>query len=82
MGNQTHILKLKKSMESGYRIQWTDHALNEFALTFEYLEINFSEKELRKLAFVIQKALKLISINPELFPLSKSQGARRVIVEI
>ena len=67
-------------MESGYRIQWTDHALKELALTFEYLEINFTEKELRKLSFVIQKTLKLISINPRLFPLSKSQSVRRVII--
>ena len=67
-------------MESGYNILWTDHALKELALTFEYLEINFTEKELRKLSFVIQKTLKLISINPRLFPLSKSQGVRRVII--
>lgn len=34
-------------MKSGYKIQWTDHALGELEQTIEYLETNFSEKELK-----------------------------------
>lgn len=37
-------------MKSGYKVLWTDHALNELEKTIEYLEINFSEKELKRLA--------------------------------
>lgn len=34
-------------MRNGYKILWTNHALNELEKIFEYLEINFSEKNSR-----------------------------------
>jgi hypothetical protein len=34
-------------MKSGYKVLWTDHALNELEKTIEYLETDFSEKELK-----------------------------------
>jgi hypothetical protein len=34
-------------MKSGYRILWTDHALDELEKTIEYLEIKISEKDLK-----------------------------------
>lgn len=37
-------------MKSGYNILWTPNALNELEKTIEYLEENFSEKEIKKLA--------------------------------
>ena len=61
-------------MESGYKIFWTDHALNELAETYDYLETHFTEREMRKLSTEIDKTLKLISINPSLFPLSEFKG--------
>lgn len=42
-------------MKNGYEILWTNNALKELAQTFEYLELNFSEKELRKLSTEIEK---------------------------
>lgn len=54
-------------MESGYRILWTDHALNELAVTYEYLEIHFTKRELKRLSTEIDKTLRLISQNPNLF---------------
>ena len=68
-------------MESGYEILWTDHALDELAVTYEYLKINFTEKELKKLSTEIDKTLDLISKNPGLFPMSESQGIRSVIIK-
>tara|TARA_Y100000815_G_C13340296_1_gene499658 strand:+ start:1666 stop:1800 length:135 start_codon:yes stop_codon:yes gene_type:complete len=44
-------------MKSGYKILWTDHALDELAKTFEYLEENFSEKELQRLSNSIEFTL-------------------------
>ena len=68
-------------MESGYRIDWTDHALMELAETFEYLEKNWTEREMRYLSNKIERTLNLISKNPELFQKSKiNNGVRRAVV--
>ncbi len=64
-------------MESGYKVFWTDHALTELSNTFSYLEENFSNTEIRKLAFEIERTISLISQNPNLFPLSKYIGLRK-----
>lgn len=68
-------------MESGYKILWTDHALKELAETYDYLEKNFTEYEIRKLSTEIDKTLKLIAINPSLFPLSEFKGIRRIVIK-
>jgi plasmid stabilization system protein ParE len=68
-------------MKSGYKIDWTNHALIELKETFDYLETNWTEKELNKLGLEIEKTLELISINPELFPKTrKKKNVRRVLV--
>ena len=68
-------------MESGYRILWTDHALNELSETYEYLEANFTEREMKKLSVKIDKTLKLISHNPGLFSISEFEGIRKIVIE-
>ena len=48
---------------------------------FDYLETNWTEKELNKLGLEIEKTLELISINPELFPKTrKKKNIRRALV--
>ena len=54
-------------MKIGNRIYWTNNALAELAATITYLKENFSDKELRKLAFKIESTIQLISINPNVF---------------
>lgn len=68
-------------MKSGYKIVWTDCALDELAGTIEYLEKYFTEKELKKLAREIEKKLNLISENPLIFPVSDKINLRKVVVE-
>ena len=68
-------------MKSGYKIEWTDNALNELKATYQYLEENWTEKELRNLSSEIERTIKLISENPKLFPLSEKKKIRRVIVK-
>ena len=68
-------------MKGGYKILWTDHALKELAETYDYLETHFTEREMRNLSTEIDKALKLISENPSLFPLSKIKGVRRIVIK-
>jgi len=68
-------------MKSGYKILWTDHALNELSDTYEYLELHFTERELKKLSTELERTLNLISQNPYLFPISELKGVRRVVVK-
>jgi plasmid stabilization system protein ParE len=65
-------------MKSGYKILWTDHALKELANTIEYLESNFSEKQIEKLAQRIENIVNLISNNPFLFPKSEKANIFKV----
>jgi plasmid stabilization system protein ParE len=67
-------------MKGGYKILWTDHALSELEKTFEYLENNFSNKELEKLSQKIESTVYLISQNPGLFSKSDVQGVYRVTI--
>ena len=58
-------------MKSGYNILWSAHALNELSDTYDYLELHFTERELKKLSTELDRTLKLISQNPSLFPRSE-----------
>lgn len=55
-------------MKSGYKILWTDQAIYELKETVEYLENNWTEKELRKFAAKLDHTIELISKMPEIFP--------------
>lgn len=68
-------------MKSGYKIVWTDHALNELKATYKYLEEHWTEREMRTLATEIERTLQLISKNPKLFPLSDKKKIRRIIIK-
>ena len=68
-------------MKSDYKIAWTDHALEELGQTFQYLQLNFSEKEISRLANKIESVLRDISKYPKLYPESSQQkGVRRAVV--
>ena len=68
-------------MKSGYRVLWTDHAISELKDTLEYLEINWTEKELINFSKELDHIIELISKNPELFQVSKKKKeVRRAVV--
>ena len=68
-------------MKNGYRIEWTDNALSELRVTFEYIEKNWTEKELRKLSNEIERTVNLISNNPNLFPITESRNVRKAVIK-
>jgi hypothetical protein len=35
-------------MKSGYKVFWTENALNELKTTLEYVEAHFSTKEIKR----------------------------------
>ena len=69
-------------MKSGYKIVWTDHALSELEQTIDYLEKNWTERELKNFAAKLDHTIELISKSPELFPASSEKfGIRKAVVE-
>lgn len=68
-------------MENGFKILWTDNALFELKETYDYLEVNWTERELRNLSIELEKTLNLISRSPKLFQKSEHKGVRRVIIK-
>lgn len=68
-------------MKNGYKFFWTDFALEELSQTISYLELNFTDKEIQKLAVNLEKILNLISENPNSFPVSDiKKEVHRVVI--
>ncbi len=68
-------------MKSGYRILWTDHALDELEKAVEYLQLNFTDAEITSLAKAIESTLSHIDRNPSMYPESaKANGIRRAVI--
>ncbi len=67
-------------MENGYKILWTDNALYELKETYLYLELNWIDKVLNRLSVELDKTLKLLSQNPQLFQISEYKNIRRVVL--
>ena len=69
-------------MKNGYKILWTDHAITELKETIEYLENNWTEKELRTFSTKLDHTIELISKSPEMFPESlEKKDIRKAVVE-
>ena len=53
---------------------------DELEQTIEYLETNFSEKEIKRLADKIESTIVLISKNPNLFPISEKKNIHKAVL--
>ena len=67
-------------MKNGYNILWTPNSKRELEKTIEYLEQNFTEKEIKKLAQKIESITELISQNPNIFPKSENKNIYKVVI--
>ncbi|MFA5620968.1 MAG: type II toxin-antitoxin system RelE/ParE family toxin [Weeksellaceae bacterium] len=67
-------------MGSEFEITWTDLALEELQKTVEYLEAEFTSKEIDKLGDEIERILSIIIHNPDIFPLSDKGKVRKAII--
>ena len=55
-------------MTNTYKIFWSDESLNNLNSIVGYLELNWTEKEIKKFLNHLDKRIQLISSNPLIFP--------------
>ena len=68
-------------MKNTYKLIWSDEALNNLKGIINYLEINWTNREIKKFAQLLEKQLLRIKENPFLFAESdKSNGLRRSVL--
>lgn len=57
-------------MKSGYKIDWSDEALNNLDSIIDYLTVKWSKKEIRNFFRKLDKSLAIMSRIPFSFPAS------------
>lgn len=68
-------------MKNTFKIIWSDEALHGLNQILNYLEENWTPKEIKKFAKLLDKKLNLISNNPDLFQVSKkSNNIRKSVI--
>lgn len=67
-------------MKNTYKITWSDESLNNLKAIIEYLENNWTEREIRKFAQLLEKRLSLIASNPFSFPVINHPKKLRKVV--
>jgi plasmid stabilization system protein ParE len=68
-------------MQSGYRLFWSDRALEDLQKIIDYLDEKWTQKEIRNFVKRLDKRLDLISANPRLFPkTARRKNVRRSVL--
>lgn len=57
-------------MRSGYKLLWSNRAIADLKSIIDYLNENWSKREIQNFARRLDKRLDIISVNPNLFPLT------------
>lgn len=68
-------------MTNTYKIFWSDESLKNLDSIINYLEHNWTEKEIKKFLNHLHKRIQLISKNPLIFPSTqKSRNIRKSVL--
>ena len=68
-------------MKNGYSVTWADEALENLGSIFNYLEVTFAEREIRRFARKLDKAIAAIVTQPDAFPeLEAVKKVRRCVL--
>ncbi len=68
-------------MENTYKIVWSDEALSNLKNILSYLEDNWTPKEIKKFATLLDRQLERIQNNPYIFPKSANhKNLRRSVL--
>lgn len=69
-------------MANGYKVSWTRRALSDLNSLIEFLEENWTEKEISQFAENLDHTIELISKNPKIFPTSRKKPTiRKAVVD-
>jgi plasmid stabilization system protein ParE len=68
-------------MGNTYKLIWSNEALENLKGIIEYLQKNWTTREIKKFARLLDKNLNIIKDNPEIFPKSdQSENFRRAVI--
>ena len=67
-------------MKSGLKIKWTLEAVQNLEGLIEYLETNWTQKEISKFITKFEKQLVIISTFPLAYPISKKKNVHRCVM--
>ncbi len=68
-------------MGNTYKLIWSEEALENLKGIIEYLEKNWTTREIRRFARLLDENLNLIKVNPQTFPKSDhSKVFRRAVI--
>ena len=68
-------------MGNTYKLIWSDEALENLKEIIKYLEKNWTNREIKKFARLLDRNLNLIKDNPEIFPKSgHPDNYRRAVI--
>ncbi len=74
-------MRSESYMKSGYKLLWSDRALNDLKHIIEYLTENWSQKEIRNFSRRLDRRLDLIVVYPRLFPkTNKKKNLRKSVL--
>jgi len=62
------------------KIRWTPEAEDNFSSILDYLESEWSEKEIRKFARKTQIIIEQIAINPKMFKAAGTEEIRKAVI--
>jgi len=68
-------------MRNGYKIIWSERAINDLNLIVQYLNESWSEKEIKKFLANINQSLFHLQVFPEAFPSTpQKKNLRRYVI--
>lgn len=63
-----------------FKIIWSPKAIDTFEIVIDYLQTNWTEKEVRKFLIETEHVIQLISINPHLFRASEKENVFEAVI--
>ena len=68
-------------MKSGYKVEWSDEAITQLSKIYDYLEQNWTGREIRKFSVRLERVIELIAQYPRMFAVSQhKKKVRRCIL--
>jgi len=68
-------------MGNTFKLIWSEESLNNLKSIIDFLEIRWTNREIKRFAQLLDRQINLIKINPHLYPESEySEGLRKSVL--